>query len=702
MANPIAQALAPFVWGAGGSKKTPEQIAQEKEVAAEILMRAGNTSPVGHWTQGAARVVDALGGVIKERRANAAGEENASHNQSVIAKLLSGQATPSASPLASIPSTGASAEMATSAPAPVDLSGDQQTFIARLLPAAIEESKRTGVDPRIIVAQAAQETGWGKSAPGNNFFGIKSHGQSGGQNLATSEVINGKTVRINDSFRQFASPADSVRGYGDFILQNPRYQGLREAKGLDAQLQALGASGYATDPNYSQSVGSIARGIKLPQETASADPQAAFGAVLADPSLISAGDSQRLQAMRGPTGGSTPYSGPGAKIDTPMPVYDAEGLRMPNQGGSLTDEVAAFEQTPAYSEQFPGQQPSSSPIGQQQTVNTPQQAPMVQEVAQAQPSINPAIIEALSDPQATPQTRAIASALLQQQQGQQEQAAQQQQWMERQRYEQQQQQADPLRQLQIRKAQIEVDSANQPQRQPLINAGNGSVYDPNSGSWLQAPNSGQEKTPDSVRALEIRAERAGLKPGTAEYNQFMISGGSGGTSLSVGPNGEVNFSQGGAVKPLTEAQSKDAVYATRATNALPLLNKYEDSLLSLGENVADGIPMNLGRYAQSEEYQVARDAGRDFLATILRKDTGAAITQQEEDIYGKMFLPQPGDKAAAIQAKKQRRALAVEAIKAGMPTNAIENMAKALETVPASTDIEVQTDIPGVKIRRKN
>jgi hypothetical protein len=131
----------------------------------------------------------------------------------------------------------------------------------------------------------------------------------------------------------------------------------------------------------------------------------------------------------------------------------------PTQGGSLSDEVAAFEQTPAYSEQFPA-------MGQQQTVNTPQQAPAVQELAQAQPmaqpSINPAIIEALSDPQATPQTRAIAQALLQQQQGQQEQAAQQQQWLERQRYEQAQQANDPLRRIQLEKGQLELDQARNP------------------------------------------------------------------------------------------------------------------------------------------------------------------------------------------------------------------------------------------------
>src|SRR5690606_40882563 len=66
-------------------------------------------------------------------------------------------------------------------------------------------SAETGVDPRIIIAQAAIETGWGAHAPGNNFFGIKSHGKGGGQTLTTQEVVNGKRVTVKDSFRRFRS-----------------------------------------------------------------------------------------------------------------------------------------------------------------------------------------------------------------------------------------------------------------------------------------------------------------------------------------------------------------------------------------------------------------------------------------------------------------------------------------------------------------
>lgn len=139
----------------------------------------------------------------------------------------------------------------------------REQFIQTLLPGALEASRRTGLDPRLILAQAAQETGWGRSAPGNNYFGIKSHGKGGGQTFTTHEVINGKRVKINDSFRRYDSPSDSALGYAEFLQANPRYRNMLSADGLDAQLEALGKSGYATDPNYARSVGAIARGIDI-------------------------------------------------------------------------------------------------------------------------------------------------------------------------------------------------------------------------------------------------------------------------------------------------------------------------------------------------------------------------------------------------------------------------------------------------------
>lgn len=451
----VRDPLVSFVWGKGGAALTPEEIAQQRELEKAVRAKGIDTSPVGHWTQGAARVAEAIAGAFQRGSLDKAEAENTTYNEGIINNLLGGGSSAAPAAAASIPASGASAEIAATDPSPVDISGDRSTFVQSLLPAAIEESKRTGVDPRIIVAQAAQETGWGKSAPGNNFFGIKSHGQEGGQTLATNEVIDGKTVRINDSFRQFASPADSVRGYGDFLLANPRYQPMREAQGLDAQLEALGASGYATDPNYSRSVGAIARGIQLPQEVAAASPQAAIeaisptGAALADPSQISTEDTQRLQALRGPIGGNTPYSGPGARIDTPMPVYDTSGLHMPQEYAAQAPAMEPPQEVgPAPSVASPMQ---AEPQAVDGAVRVAQALPAAGQAQQAAPDMSEALIRAITDPRATPQTRAVAQALMQQQMAQQ-QAAQ----------EMRMKQSDPAYQIGLEKSRLEVENLRNP------------------------------------------------------------------------------------------------------------------------------------------------------------------------------------------------------------------------------------------------
>ncbi|WP_345770903.1 glycoside hydrolase family 73 protein [Brucella intermedia] len=269
-----------FIFG-GDTGETPESIKRKREIAMALLGQNRAPRTIG---EGINALGDGIVANVMNRRANAgekAGRQSADQAFGGIdfSSLFGGggAAYPSAVAGGASPTSGTATGTTPTTGATVDLSGDKQKFIDTLLPAAIEHGQRIGVDPRIIVAQAAQETGWGKSAPGNNFFGIKSHGQGGGQNLTTHEVINGQRVKINDSFRTFASPQDSVAGYADFIASNKRYRPMREAQGLDAQLQALGASGYATDPNYSRSVGAIARSINLPQQpqgtqVASLDP----------------------------------------------------------------------------------------------------------------------------------------------------------------------------------------------------------------------------------------------------------------------------------------------------------------------------------------------------------------------------------------------------------------------------------------------
>lgn len=80
--------LETFVWGAGGTRKTPEEIARDREIAD--AMTAIDTSPVAHWSQGLARVANAMAGSVRRGRADKAEARNAKESQSRIAALLGG------------------------------------------------------------------------------------------------------------------------------------------------------------------------------------------------------------------------------------------------------------------------------------------------------------------------------------------------------------------------------------------------------------------------------------------------------------------------------------------------------------------------------------------------------------------------------------------------------------------------------------
>lgn len=137
---------------------------------------------------------------------------------------------------------------------------DKIAFIKEITPHANRVGAKLGIDPKLIIAQAIQETGWGEKVKGNNFFGIKSHGKEGGQTITTHENIDGKKVKVKDSFRKYDNMGQSVEDYGNFLLNNPRYKGVLEADGLDAQIEAMGNSGYATDPNYGNALSNIVAG----------------------------------------------------------------------------------------------------------------------------------------------------------------------------------------------------------------------------------------------------------------------------------------------------------------------------------------------------------------------------------------------------------------------------------------------------------
>ena len=56
---------------------------------------------------------------------------------------------------------------------------NKDEFLAAMTPVAKEVAEDLGISHKIVLAQAALESSWGKAARGNNLMGIKSHGEEG-------------------------------------------------------------------------------------------------------------------------------------------------------------------------------------------------------------------------------------------------------------------------------------------------------------------------------------------------------------------------------------------------------------------------------------------------------------------------------------------------------------------------------------------
>jgi len=151
---------------------------------------------------------------------------------------------------------------------------------------------------------------------------------------------------------------------------------------------------------------------------------------------------------------------------------------------------------------------------------------------------------------------------------------------------------------------------------------------------------------------------------TKTGEKMPFSGG-GQTDTPAGPrNPGFNISQGG-LPTLTEAQDKSRFYAQNMVEALPVMA----SVLQQGytpnrtDQAAAGPPATgiIGSVANAfTPRSFATDQGRSFytegrkvLAAILRKESGAAITDDEWTNYGPMYLPWPGDKPEEIARKMQ-------------------------------------------------
>ncbi len=154
-------------------------------------------------------------------------------------------------------------------------------FVNQLWSHAKRASEQLGVEPEVILAQAALETGWGKhiikSNDGqstHNLFNIKADKSWDGElaQIGTLEFRNGVVVKEPAKFRSYDSFQQSFDDYVSFLQNNPRYRDALQQTGDSEQfIEAIHKAGYATDPAYADKIKRILNGDTLAQFSQSND-----------------------------------------------------------------------------------------------------------------------------------------------------------------------------------------------------------------------------------------------------------------------------------------------------------------------------------------------------------------------------------------------------------------------------------------------
>lgn len=125
-------------------------------------------------------------------------------------------------------------------------------------------------------------------------------------------------------------------------------------------------------------------------------------------------------------------------------------------------------------------------------------------------------------------------------------------------------------------------------------------------------------------------------------------------------------------KDATEGQANARLYASRMAASEKIIQQFEQAGTSLKDralgSIAEGgsftptIVAGLANKGVSGNFQQLRQAERDFVNAVLRRESGAVISPGEFANAVQQYFPQPGDSAAVIAQKRSNRQLAVEGI----------------------------------------
>lgn len=138
----------------------------------------------------------------------------------------------------------------------------EQQFIQDIAPKAQEMQEKYGVLTSVTLAQAIVESNWGNSGlstQANNLFGIKGSYNGDSITMQTTEYAGDEAYKVDAAFRSYPDRKSSVEDHTMLFVNGTSgnsalyHEVLNETDYKEAA-KAIQEAGYATDPNYADTL----------------------------------------------------------------------------------------------------------------------------------------------------------------------------------------------------------------------------------------------------------------------------------------------------------------------------------------------------------------------------------------------------------------------------------------------------------------
>ena len=130
-------------------------------------------------------------------------------------------------------------------------------FVETIAPFVMLESTLSHILPSVTLSQAIIESKHGESGltkKANNLFGIKGSYKGQSVTMMTTEYIGDHYVKVPAKFRKYPNWWESISDHSYLLVSAKRYANIPGCDDYIKACQNLQADGYATAPDYAQTL----------------------------------------------------------------------------------------------------------------------------------------------------------------------------------------------------------------------------------------------------------------------------------------------------------------------------------------------------------------------------------------------------------------------------------------------------------------